>query len=219
MPLRQLIQAAYIGFANGPNPSSKRVQTSGGPGWIDSDLYDIIAKAEGEPPLDQMAGPMLQALLEDRFKLKMHRETREVPVYVLTPGKNGVKPGALKEAASCVPIDLNHPEPAPDQPMPNFCDRQVFSSDGPNRIVDSYGRSMESLAGGLLSNNLDRPVIDKTGITGRFDFRLEFARNMADNTGTSIFTALQEQLGLKLTPDKGPVEVLVIDHVEKPSDN
>jgi len=78
---------------------------------------------------------------------------------------------------------------------------------------------MEGLAGGLLSNNLGRPVIDKTGITGRFDFTLEFARNMADDTGTSIFTAVREQLGLKLVPDKGPVQVLVIDRVEKPSEN
>jgi uncharacterized protein (TIGR03435 family) len=220
VPLRQLIQAAYINFANGPNPSAKRLQILGGPGWIDSDQYDITAKAVDAAPLDQMAGPMLQVLLEDRFRLKVHRETREVPIYVLTVGKNGVKPGALNPAANCVPIDLNHlAPPAPGQPMPNICDHQMFKSDGPNRVVESYGRSMEGLAGGLLSNNLDRPVIDKTGITGRFDFTLEFARNMADDTGTSIFTAVQEQLGLKLVPDKGPVQVLVIDHVEKPSEN
>jgi len=95
----------------------------------------------------------------------------------------------------------------------------MFKSNGPNMVVDSYGRSIEGLAGGLLSNHVDRPVIDKTGIAGRFDFRLELARDTADDTGTPIFTAVQEQLGLKLTPDKGPVEVPAIDHVEKPSEN
>ena len=144
MPLRRLIQAAYVAFANGPNPNSKRVQILGGAAWIDSDQYDIAAKAVDAAPLDQMAGPMLQVLLEDRFKLKVHSEMREVPIYLLTVGKGGIKPGALKEANDCVPMDLNHlAPPAPGQPTPNFCDRQIFKSNGPNVVVDAYGKSME----------------------------------------------------------------------------
>jgi uncharacterized protein (TIGR03435 family) len=235
--LKDLIGTAYITFANGPHPNARRPQILGGPSWIDSDRYEITGKAEDGAGLAQMAGPMLQVLLEDRFKLTTHRETRELPVYTLTVAKGGLKSQAFKET-SCVPVDLNHLEPpAPGQPVPNFCDRQMFKRSGPNTSMDVYGASMTSLSDGLLSNMLDRPVIDKTGLARRFDFHLEYAPDSAglkgrggvvdpgapalsaDTLGPSIFTALQEQLGLKLSADKGPVEVIVIDHVEKPSEN
>jgi uncharacterized protein (TIGR03435 family) len=237
--LKDLIGTAYITFAHGPHPSARRPKILGGPSWIDSDRYEITAKAEDGAGLAQMAGPMLQVLLEERFKLTIHRETRELPIYTLTVAKGGLKPQALQEA-NCVPIDLNHLEPpAPGEPIPNFCDRQMFKRIGPNTLMDVYGASMTSFSDGLLSNRLDRPVIDKTGLAGRFDFHLEFAPDTAapglqrrgepvdpgapalpaDTGGPSIFTALQEQLGLKLSADKGPVEVIVIDHVEKPAAN
>lgn len=86
-----LIQQAYVLFTNGLSLNPQSFPISGGPGWLDSDHYDITAKAEGNPPLETMMGPMLQSLLEDRFKLKLHRETREVPVYALTVAKAGLK--------------------------------------------------------------------------------------------------------------------------------
>ena len=175
--------------------------------------------------MDQMFGPMLQVLLEDRFRLKVHRETRELPVYTMTVARGGLKTRATKEG-SCIPLDLNHS----DQPSPNFCDRMTGKLNGDHISDDAYGMSMAEIASRFLANRLDRTVIDETGLAGRFDVHLEFARDNAatnldnpvaspDSAAPSIFTAVQEQLGLKLSPGKGPVEVLVIDHVEKPSEN
>ena len=219
VPLRRLIQTAYVSFANGPIPSPIQLQILDGPAWIDSDPYDIAAKAVGNAPMDQMFGPMLQVLLEDRFKLKIHHDFREAPVYVLTVAKSGLKMTRTPEG-SCTPLDLNHPPspPAPGQPPPNLCGPDRMGRNGPNETMGGHGMTIAELAG-ILSKNVDRPIVDRTELTGRFGFHLEFARNMADDTGTSIFTAVQEQLGLKLVPAKGPVEVLVIDHVEKPSEN
>ncbi len=222
--LPNLIKAAYGTFANGPNSNPKRLRLFGAPDWMGSSRYNITAKAQGETPMDQMFGPMLQVLLEDRFRLKVHRETRELPVYTMTIAKGGLKILATKEG-SCIPLDLNHA----DQPSPNFCGRMTGKANGMHITDDAYGMSMAEIASRFLANRLDRPVIDKTGLAGLFDAHLEFVRDNAaatpDNpdaaadTAPSIFTAVQEQLGLKLSPDKGPVEVLVIDHVEKLSEN
>jgi uncharacterized protein (TIGR03435 family) len=237
--VRDLIQAAYDSFANGSTPKARRIPIVGGPNWMDSERYDLEAKAMGGVSLVQMAGPMLQVLLEDRFKLTLHRETREMPVYLLTIAKTGIKKGAFEEAV-CVPQDLNRlglPDPGPA--APSICDRQTIMRAGQNVALEIYGASMASLSEGLLSNRMDRPVIDKTGLTGRFDLHLEFVPDdsvpgfqgrggvgepgtsvsLADGAGPSIFTALQEQLGLKLSAATGPAEVIVVDHVERPSDN
>jgi len=208
---RLLIEIAY-----------KIPKALGGPAWLDSDLYDLNAKAEGNAPLDQMGGPMLQTLLEDRMKLIVHRETRELPVYSLTAARSGAKVTAFKEG-SCVPIDLRLLQPTPGEPRPVFCGTSSRTK-GPTTMLNGHGVTMENLAH-QLSVTADRPVIDKTGLTGLFDFHLELARDAADSTpsdgtaGLSIFTAIKEQLGLELKPDKGPVEVLVVDHVERPSEN
>ena len=223
--LRNLIQAAYGTFANGPNPNPGRLRLFGAPDWVGFSRYNITAKALGEARMDQMFGPMLQVLLEERFRLKVHRETRELPVYTMTLARGGLKIRATKEG-SCIPLDLNHS----DQPSPNFCGRTTGKVNGDHISDDAYGMSMAEIASRFLANRLDRPVIDETGLAGRFDVHLEFARDNAattlDNPGAapdsaapSIFTAVQEQLGLKLSPGKVPVEVLVIDHVEKPSEN
>jgi uncharacterized protein (TIGR03435 family) len=238
--LRDLIVTAYGIYANGStaNPRGFRMQVLGGPGWIDSDRYDIVAKAEGNPPRTQLYGPMLRALLEDRFQLKVHRETKEVPVYFLTIAKGGTRLQPAKEG-SCISTDINHPlpQPAPGQASPRACGSQVTGSNG---TFDMYGATMASLCI-QLGIRLDRDVIDKTGIAGMFDIHLEVSRaDLAprvlaggavgqvepstpvvapDSTGPSIFTALQQQLGLKLESGRGPVEFLVIDHVEKPSEN
>jgi uncharacterized protein (TIGR03435 family) len=215
------------------------LQISGGPAWIQSEFYDLAAKAEGAARVEQMMGPMLRTLLEDRFKLKIHRETKEMPVYALTVAKGGVKALPTKPDG-CVAIDLNHlPTPAPGQPMPNFCGNMSMRMNGQSVTMDGHGTSVKDFSA-TLSTMLDRRVIDKSGVTGLFDFHLEFAPDeatpmfrggrggagdagnpapVAEIAGASIFDALQEQLGLKLLPDKGPVESLVIDHVEKPSEN
>ena len=238
--LRDLIQAAYGTFANGPNMNQTTLQVLGAPGWVDSDSYDIQAKPAGNATVDQMYGPMLQVLLEDRFQLKIHRESRELPVYTLTVAKSGDRLQTSK-GGSCVSLDPSHPpaQPEPGQPPTRFCGRTSIRRNGAKMTVDAFGISMALFAGTTLSTrlNLDRPVIDKTGLQGIFDLHLEFAaenaasgldRAGADNpggpaapmdTGPSIFTAIQEQLGLKLSPDKGPVDVLVVDHVEKPTEN
>jgi uncharacterized protein (TIGR03435 family) len=232
--VQNLIQLAYGSFADGVSFNQAMLQITGGPGWIESERYNLAAKAEGAAHVEQMMGPMLRALLEDRLKLKVHRVTREMPVYSLTVAKNGLKARPLTEG-SCVPIDINHlPEPpAQGQTMPNFCGNTSMRTNGRNAVVDVHGTSMKDFAQRLTSmGGLDRKVIDKTGIEGLFDIHLEFTRDQASGAGdagnpappaeiagASILDALQEQLGLKLLPDKGPVESLVIDHIEKPSEN
>jgi uncharacterized protein (TIGR03435 family) len=237
--LQRLIQLAYVTFADGASPDMQMIQISGGPGWTQSESYDLAAKAEGAARVEQMMGPMLRALLEDRFKLKIHRETKEMPVYALTVAKSGFKLHPLKEDG-CVAIDLNRlPTPAPGQPMPNFCGNISMRMGGQSVTMDGHGMSVKDFSA-RLSTMVDRKVIDKSGVTGLFDFHLEFAPDeattmfrggrggggdagnpapAAEVAGPSIFDALQEQMGLKLLPDKGPVESLVIDHAEKPSEN
>jgi uncharacterized protein (TIGR03435 family) len=238
--LRDLILTAYGIYANGgsSDPRSFRMLVLGGPSWIDSDRYDIVAKAEGNPPPAQLYGPMLRALLEDRFKLKVHRETKESLVYLLTIARGGARLHPATEG-SCVSADIHHPppRPAPGQPNPRVCGSHVAGSDG---TFDMHGATVADLST-QLGLRLDRDVIDKTGITGTFDIHLEVSRAdlvprvlaggdagqvdpstrvlATDPTGPSIFTALQQQLGLKLESAKGPVEFLVIDRVEKPLEN
>jgi uncharacterized protein (TIGR03435 family) len=231
--VQDLIKGAYGVFKNGvPQP----LQISGGPAWINSDHYDIEAKAEGGLRAEQM-GPMIQSLLEDRFKLRVHREMRELPVYELTVAKSGLKLQPLKEA--CISRDPMSPPspPAPGQKPPNFCGTPRMRLKRQNVTWDLHAASMTDFSAYLNfpARNLDRTVIDKTGVAGIFDFHLEFTPDGAtpffqgrggpvpptsadDPAGPSIFTALQE-LGLKLESAKGPVEFLVIDHVEKPSAN
>jgi uncharacterized protein (TIGR03435 family) len=205
-------------------------QLVGGPGWIDSDRYDIQAKAEGNPTVRQMEGPMLQVLLEERFKLLSHRETRQLAVYKLSVGKSGAKLRASQEG-SCTPYFADAPPPTtkPGEPRPIFCGFQFTARQG----LHGKGVTMAELAKTLSRtyvSMLGRNVIDGTGLTGAFDIDLTWATDSAgapagaidnapDLAGPSIFTALQEQLGLKLESTKGPVEVLVIDHIEKPSEN
>jgi uncharacterized protein (TIGR03435 family) len=188
----------------------------GGPDWIDSDHYDIEARAEGNPTRDQMMN-MVQSLLEERFKLKVHSETREVPVYVMTVAKGGPKLTAFTEG-SCITRDPNNPPPplAPGQPRRDGC--------GNNQI--SGGRWIASKVDigsvtGAISIIVQRKVIDKTGLTGLFNVRMELPPNPlnATDTSPSIFTLLEEQLGLKLESSKGPADVLVIDHIERPTEN
>jgi len=229
--VQDLIRQAYGIFANGPAITLKRLRITGAPAWVESDVYTITAKTDGSTPIWQMNGPMLQALLEDRFALKLHRETREGSVYDLTIAKGGPKLKATPEGG-CVPLDLNQnrmPEkPAPGEPRVRYCGSMQSSSGMGKTTMSGWGATMANIAG-MLSPGVGRDVIDKTGLTGLFDYRIEFSRDevRADvhpgeasmPEGSSLFTAIEEQLGLKLVSAKGPVEYVVIDHVERPTDN
>ena len=220
--LRTLITFAY---------DVRDFQVSGGPGWINSDRFDIVAHAERSsasqnPPANplQMSDEQrksgmeqtrerLRSLLAERFQLAVHRDNKEQTVYALVVAKNGPKLPAAKDGS------------------------------GPGRMrmgrgqFDGQGVEMQMLAT-VLSNEVGRPVIDRTGLKGKFDVKLEFtpepgqgfgplgppppgveAPPPPDPNGPSIFTALQEQLGLRLESQKGPAETLVIDRVERPSEN
>jgi bla regulator protein blaR1 len=189
-------------------------QLSGGPSWIGDQRYDIVAKvaagaviAPRDPERMPQMRAALQALLADRFQLVIHRESKMIPGYVLVVAKNGFK---LKETT-----DDGH---------------QNFSS---NRgKFKAHEISMEILARNF-SGILSRPVVDMTGIKGVFDLTLEWSPDEMQSpvkaggesaepgapSGPSIFTALQEQLGLKLETQKAPVEMIVIDRIEKPTEN
>lgn len=204
-------------------------QLLGDPAWIASERYDIQATTAGNTSVQQMEGPMLQALLEERFKLTLHRETRQLPVYELTLGKGGAKFQRSPEG-SCTPYSEDAPPPlapAQGQPNPNYCGLHLTVA-GLNRALDGKGVSMAVFAANLSRNytsDLGRNVIDRTGLTGTFDVHLKWtieplgATQVAEPAGPPLFNALQDQLGLRLESGKGPVEVLVIDHIEKPSAN
>ena len=223
--LRDYIRGAYGSYGAGRNPNLRPPPVVGGPTWLDADRYDIVAKASPETGLDQMYGPMTRALLEARFRLKVHTEARELPVYTLSLAKGGSKLTATK-AGSCVAIDpatvLKSPSPS------NYCGGRATTKAGAKKIVDGYGMSLAEFTDRIFRETLDRPVIDKTGLKGLFDIHLEYVADamVSDGStspvnapGPAILTAVQEQLGLKLSPDKGPVEVIVIDSVERPSEN
>ena len=228
MPLHVLIQEAY-----GDNPDQSWVlQSMSGrqrasweslrilnePEWVKSDRFDVMAKSvpvtsAGARSRTQMIGDQaqldlrLRALLEERFHLRVHRETKSLPIYELVVSK----PGLLRQvncAATCRTSD--------------------FGQKGVDLTIDGEAMNVTELAG-TISMVLDRPVFDKTAIAGTFDVHLQWtpdpgevgdsdAASLGDSSG-SIFTVLQEKLGLRLQRAIGPVEVLVIDHVEKPTGN
>jgi uncharacterized protein (TIGR03435 family) len=182
-------------------------QISGAPRWTDSrgreDFYQVDARTPGEGvrPIEQVR-QCLQGLLADRFQLKIHRETATLPVYNLVVARSGSK---MKESeAEGEPHVSNVPGAGPS--------RQTFS----RYSIDDLIR--------VIAGNVDRPVLDKTDLTGRYDFILEFTRSNPDlpDSGDdehSIFSAVQRQLGLQLTRANEPTLMIVIDHAEKPSAN
>ena len=225
--VERLIQQAYGLFANGHiNPLSS-VTVTGGPAWARSDLYEIDAKAEGPQSRVTMNGPMLQALLEDRFKLKIHREAGDVPVYALTLAKGGPKLQPFQ--GTCIPWDFDHPHPEP-------ASLQCGTSRLTNTGLDIHAATMADLCMFFLVT-LDRPVIDETGMAGRFDFHLELpaeefgrrARSLpalsdpvAPATDPALISAIKtavRKLGLSLEPAKRPGDFLVIGRLERPSQN
>jgi uncharacterized protein (TIGR03435 family) len=216
----------------------KDFQVSGGPSWINSERYDIEAKepdsvVEELPKLPpeqrrKVLRSMVQSLLADRFKLKLTRGTKEMPVYALVVAKNGPK---LQEAK---PVDTQADAPSGPGGHPHLPMMRMSPGE-----LTGQGVALSFLASAL-SQQLGRTVLDQTGLKGNYDFTLKWTPEQGegmmlggpggggpppdsapppDTSGPSIFTAIQEQLGLKLETTKGPVEVLVIDHVEKPSEN
>jgi uncharacterized protein (TIGR03435 family) len=203
-----------------------------------ADRYDIEAKTDGKTPGDQMAGPMLRTLLQDRFRLKLHRATRQLPVFKLTAAKGGVKLPPTKQG-DCAPYSPDAaplPRPAPGEPGPPvfFCDIRRTGARGLTRTLEGRGISMDALAATLSRTELNRAVLNETGLPGRFDVKLRWAVDpsipgLYDNQGGApvpdtepaplSFNAVQEQLGLRLESGRGPVEVMVIDRVEQPSSN
>jgi len=231
--VRQLIHRAYAVFQTGlVNPQAAATPIEGGPAWIDSDRYDITAKAQGDVTVALMGGPMLRTLLEDRFKLKIHREVREVPVYRVTLSKGGFKLKPLPEG-SCFLIvpGAERASGPPDTGGKPFCGENIAPLPQPDQIaleIASYGATMEQFLSTVAVRlaavrHMDsRRVIDNAGITGRCEFHLKFTLSddpSSDSTAPSIETALQEQLGLKLESGKGPGEAFVIDSIERPSEN
>jgi uncharacterized protein (TIGR03435 family) len=192
-----LIQQAY---------GVRDFQIIGGPSWMGVDRYDITAKPEGAANPDQVK-VMIQGLLAERFQLKFHRETRELPTYALVVGKGGPK---IHESE----VDKSSEKP-----------RGTQMSVGRGQL-DVKSAPMAALTNHL-GQVLGRSVIDKTELLGNYDFKLEWTPDdnqgdggvPADSQRPSIFTAVQDQLGLKLESTKGPVEILVVDRVEKASDN
>ena len=229
-----LIRQSYVLFADGRlNPPGKLMAVEKAPAWAESDRYAIEAKAEGSPSQGTMLGPMMQALLEDRFKLKIHAENRDVPVYFLVVARDGAKL-QKSQADSCVPIDIDHPPvQAPGKALLHLCKMPRVTADG----FDLRGATLADLCRSI-SGRAGRDVIDKTGITGTYDFQMQLtpgARGPAtppppppsgeppmqedvDDHTAALQEALQK-FGLNLKSSKGPGHFLVIDHVEKPSDN
>ncbi len=207
----------------------KDFQISGGPGWMGSDLYDISAKPENSGNAGK-ANLMLQSLLAERFQLAIRRETKEMPVYALVVARNGPKFKDAKESDPNI-VDLSkRPDLAGRGGRPRF------------RIIRRgrltvQGGDMRLLASDL-SNFLGRTVVDKTGLTGTYDLKLEwqpdenqaamfqalgvpegFGAPVADPSGPSLFAALEEQLGLRLDSQRGSVETFIIERIERPSEN
>jgi uncharacterized protein (TIGR03435 family) len=207
-------------------------QISGGPAWLGSARYDISAKPENAPKDDEIL-PMAQSLLVDRFRLSVHRETKELPIFALVVARKDGKLGvglAQSTEADCAASDPSRApaRPEPGKPSAPSCGRINRSP----VLVKATSISLSVLAQSL-SEALGRTVVDKTGLTGNFNTTMEWSpddaqlsllppdapRPSVDSAGPSIFAAIQEQLGLKLESRKGPVEVLVVDRAEKPSEN
>lgn len=190
-------------------------QLTGGPAWTESDKFDMAGKpdAPGQPNVDQMK-VMIQKLLADRFQLKFHFEKRDLPVYAVRLAKTGGK------------ITKSQDDP---KGIPGWNFRR-----NPSGMIMAFRNSPMSQFTAVLQNSMDRPVVDQTGLSERYDFTLNFTPDPAqaalldgppapagDNPDAApdLFAAFQQQLGLKLEPTRAPVDVMVIDKVEKPSEN
>ena len=231
MPLREMVRFAY---------QVQLLQIEGGPDWVNSDRFDIIAKAEGRPTMSQV-NAMLRSLLAERFALKIHKETREMPVYELVVARADKRLGAQLQPATseCRPVRVPNGAPKPPPPPPGGPGPEAIppSDDGTDfRCGALFGPgfitlrqfTMDRFARDL-TMVVRRVVVDRTGLEGRYDIDVEFSPEFRPapppgapeiaappSDAPSLFTAIQEQLGLKLESARGPVEMLVIDAAERP---
>jgi uncharacterized protein (TIGR03435 family) len=231
-PVTGLIATAYLVFEQGQAHAfyasgANGTIVEGGPAWVRADRYTVNATAEGTPTKTVMQGPMMQTVLEERFKLKVHRETRDVPVYNLVVDRRGSKLVPFTPGR-CVPLDMAREDFIVSlAPGERRCDSIAYF-DGPILHMDAEGTTLEDFAKGFLVGAfLDRRIVNRTGLTGRYDIHLTFAPAVSgidpgavnDPAAPSIHVALREQLGLRLESAKGTGEYLVIDHIEHPTED
>ncbi len=212
-------------------------QVSGGPAWFDSARYDISAKSEN-PRKPGEISLMLQALLADRFQLTMHHETKELPIYALVMARKDRKLGSRltqPKEGGCTEDDPTKPPRSFEHGKPRTLGCGSLMT-GPRQLTAASVPLSQLVS--VLEQRVGRTIVDKTALAGNFDIVLEWTPDESqlavlalllppdapkpspsDGAGPSIFTALQEQLGLKLESQKGPVEIFVIDRAEKPSEN
>jgi uncharacterized protein (TIGR03435 family) len=238
--LQFLIAAAY----GDPRPLAD-FQIVGGPKWINADRFNVIAKAEGDPQPSADGPPpvmfaMLRTMLADRFKVRVHEETREMPIYTLIKARNDGKLGEhlTLTTTDCAALMRG---PAGDRPAlpPSPTERPTCGLRVGFGSLSGGGMTVTQLAGAISRMpGVDRVVNDRTGLDGSYDLDLHWTPDQlpprpagapdgpirvngvdVDPNGPSIFTALQEQLGLKLESTKGPVHVIVIDSVDQPTDD
>lgn len=213
MPLSMLIRNAY---------DLQESQLAGLPDWAVSERFDITAKAEqGIAPTNQKPSPnqlMLQSLLEERFHFKAHTETRDLPGYALVVARPDGKlgPQMKPSAVDCVALAAARRAGGPPPPLAAG-ERRPCSMRMGRGTLTAGSLTMANLAA-TLSSAVQRMVVDRTGLTGGFDFDLAFSTEQsADAVNPSVFTAVQEQLGLKLDSVRIPTDVLVIDSIERPT--
>jgi uncharacterized protein (TIGR03435 family) len=231
----------YISFAYKMGSYQESALRPTLPKWVTSNRYDIEAHAQGNPSKDQMR-LMMQALLAERFKLAIRTETRQLPIFALVldkPGKMGPRLKPYPDGSPCDPSALAAARTAVGPPQtvaggfPIICGGYAAMEPTAPGLVHLGARNvtvqiMADQFPGLL-NDIDRPIYDRTGLTGTYDFNLEFlpnqplpgaaAKDGEDASGLSFVQALRDQLGLKLDSQKGQVDVFIVDHVEEPSAN
>jgi bla regulator protein blaR1 len=232
--------AVYIEFAYKLwlTHDEREVMLAHQPKWVSADRFTIHARLAGNPTKDQIR-LMMQALLADRFKLAIHFETRTVPVFALTLAKPGVTGPNLRphsEGPPCDPVVTDfaaNPKSAKTDVYPRECEVYALSGRPDHTVMGgSRNTTMALIAASLTSfpDGLSRPVVDRTGLTGRYDFKLEWTPEenhsagtaepaQLESQGTTFLEAVTEQLGLRLVSTKAPIKVLAIDHVERPSEN
>ena len=231
---RSLPLVSYILFAYKITPNQERFLNSQLPKWVTTDRFDIMAHADGNPTKDQMR-LMMQALLADRFKLTAHYEIRQVPVYELVLDKPGELGPLLQRHPDDAPCPTSMESPPPDTKQPQFADMRFPLTCGgfldmpasvPGRTRSGARNVTMELIASSMGGGLDRPVVDKTGLTGRFDVAAEFiprsdgarpsgAKSQPVPDGPTFVQALKEQLGLRLEAKVDPVEFLIVDYIEQ----
>ena len=231
VPVALLLQMAY---------QLQQFQIQGSPAWLRSDRFDIVARLDGDPPVPPVGSTepdrvmlALQTLLADRFKLSVHWETQQLPIYALMLARTDEKlgPNIRPAAVDCTAAAAANAAAAKEgrTVSPNTPDRVSCGMRNSNGRILFGGYPMSFFANGL-ANEVNRAVIDRTGLAGNWDFELTYTRDrvqrpdvtdtapvLQEPDGASIFTALQEQLGLRLDTTKGPVRILVVDRVEPPT--